>query len=360
MGVWDVIVRKPKNKAIKWVFPAILTAELLLVLSSFVVPSSAHAGFFGAISTIFGSNSEEFSIRGHNSQTMTLLQAPLSPKISIGGGDVNIVDENAIMPELNAVGSIGEDALPGQISLYVVRKGDSLAQIAKMFGVSTNTIIWGNDLSGGTISVGQTLVILPISGVKHTVRSGDTVENIAKKYKSDIDEIRQFNDLSVGDKLAIGDVIIVPDGEIAAVPTKVNPYSKTVPPSSYGVPKNPLPIHAVPVGYYASPLASYTKTQGIHGYNGVDLAAPYGATLMAAADGTVIVSKSSGWNGGYGTYVVIAHDNGTQTLYAHMSKTIVSVGTRVVKGQVIGSLGSSGKSTGPHVHFEIRGAKNPF
>lgn len=81
---------------------------------------------------------------------------------------------------------------------------------------------------------------------------------------------------------------------------------------------------------------------------------------MAAADGVVIVSKNTGWNGGYGTYVVIAHDNGTQTLYAHMSRTIVYVGQRVKKGQMIGNLGSTGKSTGPHVHFEIRGAVNPF
>ncbi|MFO0718583.1 MAG: M23 family metallopeptidase [Candidatus Paceibacterota bacterium] len=359
-GVLDIVIQKPKIKAIKSVFGVILTAELVLLLLSFIAPPSAHAGFFSAFSNIFGSNSEEFSARGHNSQTMPLLQAPLSLNPSVGGGEVSIVDDSAIMPELNAIGSIGEDVLPGQISLYVVRKGDTLGQIARMFGVTTNTIVWANDLPGGTISVGQTLVILPISGVKHIVKSGDTVESIAKKYKSDVDEIRQFNDIPSDGKLAVGDEVIVPDGEMAPVQTKVNPYSKTVPPSSYGAPKNPLPMRSVPDGYYSSPLASYRKTQGIHGYNGVDLAAPLGSTLMAAADGVVIVSKNTGWNGGYGTYVVIAHDNGTQTLYAHMSRTIVYVGQRVKKGQMIGNLGSTGKSTGPHVHFEIRGAVNPF
>jgi murein DD-endopeptidase MepM/ murein hydrolase activator NlpD len=360
LGVYCFLAKKPNNKAIKHFLPAILISGTVLSMAYFTYPLPVHAGFFSAFSNIFGSNSEEFYVRDHNSQTIPLLQAPLSPKISIGGGEVNIVDKSAIMPELNSVGSIGEDTLPGQISLYVVRKGDTLAQIARMFGVSTNTIIWGNDLTGGAISVGQTLVILPISGVRHIVKSGDTIESIAKKYKSDVEEIRQFNNISLGDKLALGTEIIVPDGEITPVLVQASSNSKTVPSSSYGAPKNPLPIRSVPQGYFASPLASYTKTQGVHGYNGVDLAAPYGAVLMASADGVVIVSKSSGWNGGYGTYVVIAHDNGTQTLYAHMSKTIVSVGTRVVKGQVIGNLGSSGKSTGPHVHFEIRGAKNPF
>lgn len=342
-----------------------MTTLFLAFFSFFNVPV-VHAGFFNVVSAMFGGTTEEFSVNDHNSQNIPLLQAPLNISMSVGGGEVTIVDENAIMPELNAVGSIGEDTSlsAGQISLYVVRKGDSLSQIAKMFNVSVNTILWGNNLSGGTISEGQTLVILPITGVQHIVKSGDTVETIAKKYKSNAEEIRQFNDLSIDAKLAVGDVVIVPDGEMAPIYTqpssKDSVYSRTVPSKSFGAPKNPLPIRAVPAGYYIRPLVGGTKTQGIHGYNGIDIGAPIGTPLLASAGGTVIISKSSGWNGGYGMYVVIAHDNGTQTLYAHMSNIIVSVGTRVVQGQVIGNVGSSGKSTGPHVHFEIRGAKNPF
>jgi murein DD-endopeptidase MepM/ murein hydrolase activator NlpD len=82
--------------------------------------------------------------------------------------------------------------------------------------------------------------------------------------------------------------------------------------------------------------------------------------LYAAAGGTVIISKNSGWNGGYGNYVVIQHPNKTQTVYGHMTTTVVSVGQAVTKGQLIGYSGNTGKSTGPHLHFEIRGAKNPF
>ena len=103
------------------------------------------------------------------------------------------------------------------------------------------------------------------------------------------------------------------------------------------------------------------ESQGIHGYNGVDLGAPIGTSVMAAADGTVVTAKSGGYNGGYGNYVVVQHGNGSQTLYAHMSKVATYAGASVVQGQVIGSVGSTGKSTGAHLHFEIRnGIRNPF
>jgi murein DD-endopeptidase MepM/ murein hydrolase activator NlpD len=102
------------------------------------------------------------------------------------------------------------------------------------------------------------------------------------------------------------------------------------------------------------------KSQGIHGYNGVDLAAPTGTQVLAAASGQVLISRFGGWNGGYGNYIVIKHSNGTQTLYAHNSANYVSVGQWVSQGDVIGLVGNTGKSTGSHLHFEVRGAKNPF
>ncbi|MFA7310107.1 MAG: M23 family metallopeptidase, partial [Candidatus Paceibacterota bacterium] len=119
--------------------------------------------------------------------------------------------------------------------------------------------------------------------------------------------------------------------------------------------------NATQIGYYMAPLSRYTETQGIHGYNGVDLAAPVGTPIMASANGDVIIAKAGGYNGGYGSYVVISHGNGSQTLYAHMSKVSTYDGAHVVQGQVIGYVGSTGKSTGAHVHFEIRnGIRNPF
>jgi len=90
------------------------------------------------------------------------------------------------------------------------------------------------------------------------------------------------------------------------------------------------------------------------------LASSYGSAILASADGEVIISKNSGWNGGYGDYIVVKHANGTQTLYAHLSQSLVSVGQAVKQGDIIGAMGSTGKATGVHLHFEIRGAKNPF
>ena len=113
-------------------------------------------------------------------------------------------------------------------------------------------------------------------------------------------------------------------------------------------------------GNFIHPVPGATRTQGIHGYNGVDLAAAIGTPVRAAASGEVIVSKSSGWNGGYGNYVVIKHSNGTQTLYAHTSSNTVGVGATVEAGETIAYVGNSGRSTGAHLHFEVRGASNPF
>lgn len=240
----------------------------------------------------------------------------------------------------------------GQISVYVVRKGDTLSSVAKMFGVSSNTIVWANDLKSNALKDGQELVILPISGVRHIVKSGDTLASIAKKYKTDLAEILSYNDLSPNTKLRVGDEVIVPDGEIVV---SVSSGSSSSAGSSVGA---SYPTYS---GYYMRPLVGGRKTQGIHGHNGVDIGRlPVGSPVMASADGTVIIAKTSGWNGGYGLYIVVSHPNGTQTLYSHLSRVSVSTGQRVEQGQTIGTLGNTGKSTGPHLHFEIRGAKNPF
>lgn len=274
-----------------------------------------------------------------------------------GGGDTVIVDESALAPESNPLVYSSVEVDPaldkGDISLYVVREGDSISEIARMFGVSINTIAWANDLKrGAPITPGQELVILPISGVRHEVVKGDTLQSIAKLYHGNLEEITHFNDLEVSTPLIIGQEVIIPDGEIAAPAPSPSSAGNT------GVVRGGGP--PAKAGYYLRPIAGGKKSQGIHGYNGVDLAAPIGASIFAAADGTVMVSREGGWNGGYGNYVVIKHGNGTQTLYAHNQKNLVRVGQVVTQGQAIGLVGSTGKSTGPHVHFEVRGAKNPF
>jgi len=291
-----------------------------------------------------------------NSQTMPLLDAPtnIDPLAGTGGGDINIVQNNALLPITGPLGSMVDveenDKNNGQISIYIVREGDNLSQIAKiakMFGVSINTIIWANDLKrSDLIKTGQVLVILPVSGVKYAVKKNDTIVSIAKKFKGDADEIIYYNDLPSDGTLEVGQTIIIPNGE-------GYPVLK----SSRRLVRGGGPNYS---GYYIRPTTGSRKSQGLHGYNAVDLANYCGASVLASAAGDVIVSRTSGWNGGYGLYTVIRHPNGTQTLYSHLKTVLVQRGWGVARGQVIGYVGSTGNSTGCHLHFEIRGAANPF
>lgn len=270
------------------------------------------------------------------------------------GGAELIIDDNALVSN----GPIGEDEIAevssslGEIRVYTVREGDSLSQIAEMFDVTTNTIMWANDLTRVTdIRPGDTLVILPIAGVRHIVKSGDTISSIASKYESDADEIVSYNQLESETDLVVGSTLIIPGGALHAAPVKSSTRSTGVASS---------PAESAGSGWLVHPAPGSVRTQGIHGYNAVDLAAGAGSPIRAAAAGEVIVAKSSGWNGGYGNYVVIRHSNGVQTLYSHLSSLNVGVGSYVNQGQVIGGMGSTGRSTGTHLHFEVRGARNPF
>lgn len=286
-------------------------------------------------------------------QTMQVLEARTSPVLAKGGGDILIVDDSAVLPDEGPAGSISDIDKPksSAISIYVVREGDTFSQIADMFDVTVNTIRWANEIPASGIRPGQTLTILPVTGVKHTIKKGDTLASLAKQYHADAGEIADYNGLKGA--LVAGGQIIIPDGEVVAAPAPKKSKASSVITANAG--------SASYFGYYMRPLVGGTRTQGVHGYNGVDLAAPVGTPLLASASGDVIVSKAGGWNGGYGSYVVIRHDNGTQTLYSHASSVIVEVGQNVVQGQVIGYVGATGKATGPHVHFEIRGGpRNPF
>jgi murein DD-endopeptidase MepM/ murein hydrolase activator NlpD len=284
----------------------------------------------------------------------------------------------------------------GVISIYVVKPGDTLSEIAALYGVTEGTILGANDLTPkSVIHPGEQLIIMPIDGIPYTVKQGDTLESIAKHFNSDAIDIGDYNDVD-DSTLVVGSQISIPGGtadEAPSAPVASNTTGTKKPATKPAAAAKPVastkilqgslascsglipmannpaePARGVgPAGscaqiaYYTSPLANFIQTQNIHGWNAVDLAAPSGTPIMAAADGEVIIAKSGGWNGGYGSYVVINHDNGSQTLYAHMSQVAATVGEDVVQGQVIGYVGETGDATGPHVHFEIRnGIRNPF
>ncbi len=242
------------------------------------------------------------------------------------------------------------------ISVYEVKKGDTLSTVAKLFNVSKNTIIWANDLKSQTITPGDILVILPMTGIKHTVKNGDTVKSIAKKYKADSNDIAKFNGIAIDATLDKGSIILVPEGEISLTTTVTTKTGKVVTTErlidTY--------TYETPLGFLIRPINGGRKTQGLHGHNGIDFGAPSGTPVIAAASGRVIVARIGGYNGGYGNMIVINHDGGIQTIYAHLRTVNVVSGQTVSQGQVIGQVGNTGRSTGPHLHFEVRGAKNPF
>lgn len=328
------------------------------VVSAFLVlavPVSAHAGLFSKLAGFLAPEveAEEEEVKVNYSPILTpLLTAnKIDPVASTGGGDV-VVEGNALIvvaPMTEAEREESRSSGNGEISVYTVREGDTLSEIAQMYSVTTNTILWANDISKASgVQPGDVLVILPIVGVRHTVAKGENLASIAKEYDADIDEVLEYNSLASADAIAIGDELIIPGGSIE---TAVTYAAKPTPTSSTGGNGKLGFTHPVP---------GAVRTQGIHGYNGVDFGAAHGTAIRAAAAGEVIVSKNSGWNGGYGQYIVVRHGNGTQTLYAHLSANSVSVGSWVASGQTIGAMGNTGRSTGTHLHFEVRGASNPF
>ncbi len=339
-----------------------------------VLPTPVSA--FWPFSNASANTSSQAAAFIHNS-TMALLRAPTTPDpyaattgnvaIAMTGGIALIAAEGPNGGGSNTTTRTATNS-DGQISLYVVRQGDSLSAIAQMFGVSVNTIFWANNITNPSlIKPGDTLLILPVSGVRHTVTKGETLSSIAKKYDAKAGGIALYNGLSVGASLKAGGIIIIPNGEMP-VPHRRSSgrishgirgvwqrISRTIPAEPYlGGSGRALP------GFFSDPVPGGIITQTIHGWNAFDIGVPIGTPIHAAAAGTVIVARVAGWNGGYGNYVVINHGNGTQTLYAHMVHDISHVGEYVQKGQVIGYVGVTGRTTGPHLHFGVRGAKNPF
>ncbi len=241
-----------------------------------------------------------------------------------------------------------------KIEEYTVKDGDTLSGVAAKYSVSQDTIKWENDLTDtNQIKPGQTLRILPVSGVSHKVKSGDTLESVAKKYSANQQAILDFpfNDIPDDFSLKIGQILIVPDGSPPEAPAAKKPAR---PQPQYLANGPSSPSFEAPGGAQFIWPTSGILTQYYSWYHpALDIANSSGPGVAASDGGTVIVA---GWpdNTGYGNRVVIDHGNGYQTLYAHLSNIYVSAGETVSRGQLIGQMGSTGRSTGTHTHFEIR------
>lgn len=240
-----------------------------------------------------------------------------------------------------------------KIITYTVEKGDTLETIAKKFDISIDTIKWVNNLDiSDTLSIGQTVKILPVTGISHKVEAGDTVYSIAQKYKTNPQSIVdfQFNTFANPETFALvtGQMIIVPGGVAPeAQATYVQKQEVYVARDT-----GPMPVS---VGGWYFPVGGEISQYPTWYHMAVDIAGSVGTPVYAAHSGTVEQVLIGGWDGGYGTNVWINDGDGIKTHYAHLSGVNVSIGQSVVGGtSVIGFRGNSGRSTGAHTHFEVQ------
>ncbi len=327
-------------------------------------PEIARASFF---SNFFSSAEAQVLPSNGHVQNMVLPDPntdvfSASKKVVLAQDDASL-SQGLLEPIVGPLGTnveVDDTTHSDTISVYTVHQGDTVSKIAKLFDVTENTVRWANNLKKNeSPKVGDVLVILPVDGVSYVVKKGDTLKSIARKYGADAEEIGAFNGLELESELAYGETIIIPNGEIAEPKPKQTP-KKPATKVLAGATKIIKSWAKDVQGYFMRPVRGGIRTQGLHGYNGTDIGAPTGTPVYAAADATVLIAKTGGYNTGYGNYIILSHPNGTQTLYGHLSRVDVSTGQKVSQGEQIGAVGNTGKSTGPHLHWEVRGAKNPL
>lgn len=227
-----------------------------------------------------------------------------------------------------------------QVITYAVVDGDTLAKISDKFGISIDTIRWANSVSSDNLKIGQELKIPPVTGIVIKVKEGDTVYSIAKKYKTEAQKIIDypFNDYDLDTfALAAGQTLIVPDGVQLQAPAILAPIA---------------PVFAGGSGQFQWPASGTITQYPVWYHMALDIANPASPGIAAADSGSVTLVDYMRY--GYGNHIIVTHGDGLSTLYSHLSEIYVKSGDRVARGQVIGRMGSTGRSTGTHLHFEVR------
>lgn len=250
---------------------------------------------------------------------------------------------------------------------YTVQSGDSIFSIALQFGLSPYTIAWSNmePLQGSPwlIQPGLTLYIPPVDGAYHTVMAGESLESIAERYGVSVDSLfNMWNDLRPGAALAEGTLLMIPGASGESIEWEPPPPPPSRPgvasaAASWGACGNVSVSGPGATGRFILPTGSPAVSGWVFGdrrnprHIGVDYRCRLGDPIYAADNGVVVFA---GWGGGYGNLVRVSHGNGYETYYAHFSSFAVGCGQAVYQGQVLGYCGSTGWSTGPHLHYEIR------
>lgn len=303
-----------------------------------------------------------------------VLQEPLSNNTgnSNSGEIITLSPDATSLVMLNSDEDILDVPVPGRTENidYIVQAGDTLSGIAQKFDITVNTILWSNNLTwNSTIKPGVKLVILPSSGLSYTIQKGDNLAAVAKKYQADVDKILAYNNLDSVSAIKAGNTIFIPDGikptQVVSsykAPSLASQPKPTANTATYGDDELPPASDLSANTKFLWPTLSHRITQYFSWvHTGLDIGDKVVNPIYAADDGKVQIS---GWNsGGYGNYVIINHGNGLQTVYGHASKLLVKTGEVVTRGQVIALIGSTGRSTGPHLHLEVRlngTRKNPI
>lgn len=244
-----------------------------------------------------------------------------------------------------------------EIETYNVRSGDTVLGIAARFNLQPETIQWANpelEANPDMLRIGDRLVILPVDGVLHVVQPGDTLSSIGAKYKVSTDAIVGFGLNHLADSstaISVGQQLVIPGGNKPYIAKQVLAYNGPTPEGA-----------SSGTGALAWPTSGTISQPYWNGHRAIDIGAWTG-TAVTAADSGYVIAASSGWNNGYGTMVMIDHGSGYVTLYGHLNSIFVRQGESVAKGQQLGTVGNTGNSTGPHLHFEVRYqgvARNPF
>jgi murein DD-endopeptidase MepM/ murein hydrolase activator NlpD len=242
----------------------------------------------------------------------------------------------------------------GEIIIHNVQEGETLSTIAERYGLQPTTIQWENELAEkSTLKPGQELRILPVDGVRHKVARGETIFSIGKKYGLEDSQVQVIVDYPFNEflnnetfELATGQFLMIPDGVKPDAPATVRrpgTFARTLTPDAGTVTAS---------GSFIWP-ASGGISQGYRFYHkAFDISNRAGGPILGADGGTIV---AAGWDSsGYGNRIIVDHGNGYSTLYGHLSVIQVQVGQRVNRGDVIGQMGSTGRSTGTHLHFEVR------
>jgi len=260
------------------------------------------------------------------------------------------IDESGVLIKPDLVSTTKTKQARKDIIYYTVQSGDSVGTIAVEFEISVNTILWANNLSAySLIRPGQQIKILSETGILHKVTRGENLSHISNKYNVEADKILESNKLIDASKLSIGQELMIPGGrKTAYAKASASTYTGVSAVKDLFAPSSSTPVSGNKMNW---PTVGHRITQYYSWrHTGLDIANKIGTPIYAADSGVVEIA---GWGRGYGNQILINHGGGKKTRYAHLSKFYVSKGDTVDKGQTLGAMGSTGWSTGSHLHFEV-------